>query len=1005
MTSSSSHRSLPDYAKSRRQLRRSRIQDALRLERGRIDVQLHRDRLLQILGELATRPDRDFGQLTEIQVETVVSVALTELAEPPEDRAYVLLECISILMQDGQFARVKLLGKRLASASHQLSPKRPRLRAVVNAIGSALSDRRPFAIDLLKRQLDPQGTTTYAEADYRQARIDLALTGCVEQFLTHSDASTAIRLSQIIDGVNDPLAHAALAAVVGWAQALAKASPLGLLQASDSTYDSSELVEYVETRGIDLLFPSQIGVVNDGLTSDRSLTVSLPTSSGKTLMAEFRIAAALQRHPGSKVIYVAPYRLLARQVARELKQGLSKLGHAVQDLGSGFDLEAPDEFGDVVVCTPERLDALLRRATKDQACGALFAECSVLVFDEMHLLGRSGRGPRFEMILARMRVKYPDMPLLLLSAASQGVDEIAQWLTDGRVSTGSRRPTGTIEVAWRPNGQFAQRVDRRQPSIVGELARTTKPLKDAAGLMGRLTSEYIPALAVCTQRAHSESLAQTIVETDPIGCRAWVENLSSAQRVALSEVVESVSQILGEKHPLVGCLQNGVAFHHAGVPAYLLSLIEDLSRQGVLKAVAATTTVAEGADLPFRTVVIPHLNFQGRTGKLERDLYLNIIGRAGRVNVSVEGLVVILDSSAQTLRTHISSTLWTLSASSRVRGQLPEISAFPRTPEELAWLGEFESQVIGWLGDGASYVENQPEVLASATFSGSLGNSSERRLVAGLTGEVLKSLERSGFALAASPYRLTESGERARVTGLSSGSVARLNRVVSAGDQPGGWIDGLRSAHALGEAERSSVAATVFESVEAFSSSLWLRRHFKQDGARTEYLMSFAAGDADDHLSDPLFWSEVSLVSGWVAGKPFADLHELLPVFGGNGLFGSAEPSSRVSDVAEYVAKIAYPGSWTWSAAVSLLNADRAAPRPWISSCIEFGVPSETGVELISSWGISRPGAIRLSELSSPAWPHAIPILMDLHVGKLGAELTPLDRSRFGQMVEQLERD
>ena len=125
-------------------------------------------------------------------------------------------------------------------------------------------------------------------------------------------------------------------------------------------------------------------------------------------------------------------------------------------------------------------------------------------------------------------------------------------------------------------------------------------------------------------------------------------------------------------------MESGVAFHHAGVPTHVLQQVESLAQRRLLRIVCATTTVAEGADLPFRVVVIPHLNFPGPSRRLDRDLYQNIIGRAGRANVSVEGLVFILDSDARTLTNVVRSSLWRNTTADRVRGRQGDVSADAR---------------------------------------------------------------------------------------------------------------------------------------------------------------------------------------------------------------------------------------------------------------------------------------------------------------------------------------
>ena len=991
----------PDFAQSRRQLRRARVQNALTMRPRGVNRRTHRDRLLEPLALERLDRDTSFEDLGEDQVETLVAIALAEIADDPQDRAFILLECLNVLIRDGQFARMKLLAERLRGVARSASDGRPYLRMSISAIASSLAGSPRHAASDLNRGLGPDAQVDERHRD-DTSRLDLAVAAAIKKALVDGDVSFAHRARDLVTRYGDGLAVSLLDSAIAWHSARTAADPLANLDAADPTFEDKDLAEYIRRRGIEVLFPSQITAVEAGLTSDEALTVSLPTSSGKTLLAEFKIAATLKRHPDATVIYVAPYRLLSRQVTREFQRRLSRLGHAVQDLGSGYDLETPGQFGDVLVCTPERLDALLRQAASDSTAADVLSRCRLIVFDEMHLIGRAGRGPRFEMLLTRLKLRYADSRFLALSAASQGVDGVAAWLTEGRLTRGARRPTGTIEVAWLTDGKLVQRVERRAATEVGELRRSGKALDDAALLIARLSTDYRPVLAVCTQRAYAEKLASLLVEGDPMGNRLWIEQLTADQADRLDDAVEIVSAMMGPRHPLTQCLRSGVGFHHAGVPSLILGIIEDLATNRVLRAVSATTTVAEGADLPFRAVVIPHLNFQSSTRKLERDLYLNIIGRAGRVNVAMEGIVFILDSSAATLRGYINQNLWTTTAVGRVRGQLVSITQTPRTPDENAWYGEYESQILGWLGDGNSYHQEQAVHLAAGTYTHHSGNPAERRYVEDLTQGVLESLEERGFAVAGSPYRLTDRGERARLTGLSSYSVARLETAVAAGNT--GWLPTLSNSVSLNMSQLEQIARIVFESTETMMNSLWLRRARKTDAAQITYLADFAQMRAEEHLESETFWAEVNALALWIGGESLADIAETMPVFGRTGLFGSSDESSRVSDVAEYVARIGFPGSWTWTAAHTLAREIYQLTSPaWISAAVEYGAPNETAVALMR-WGrLSRPGALQLADDIGPSWATAAEALSQ--GDGLGLQLTTFDQNRLQNFRAQLQRD
>jgi replicative superfamily II helicase len=215
-----------------------------------------------------------------------------------------------------------------------------------------------------------------------------------------------------------------------------------------------------------------------------------------------------------------------------------------------------------------------------------------------------------------------------LSAASQGADDVSQWLTGTDAIAGANRPTGTLEIVWETDGTLKQRVDPR-PTTVAELNRRA-PSDDAAALIVRLIPRYSPVLAVEPMRQWAESLSKKVVKLSEVEGLEWRDSLSEAQSHALNAAIEEVKALLGDGHPLAQYMEMGVAFHHAGVPTQVRQQVEHLASEGLMRVVCATTTVAEGADLPFKAVVLPHLNFPGATGRLDRDLYQNIIGRAGR---------------------------------------------------------------------------------------------------------------------------------------------------------------------------------------------------------------------------------------------------------------------------------------------------------------------------------------------------------------------------------------
>lgn len=999
----------PDFLLSRRQLRRSRLQDALGLLREGVNVGRHRDRLLEQLARAADEPVLEFDSLPPSTVDLVVSLALADVEEKAADALGVVLLCVRVLAADGQFARLNVLAERLSTLSRRLVIERPYLATATEALALVLRSRERPAQRLLEERLGITGDrAVQAVARSREQLDDLLIAATLRTVLANDEATFAERARQAALERQDGLLLAYVEAVLSWHGAASSARPSGVLPAADETFRLPVLTNYLEQRGIHVLYPAQIMAIQGGATLDQDRVVSLPTSSGKTLVAEFRIAAALTRHPYTRALYVAPYRLLARQVARSFRQGLSTLGFTVRDLGSGFDPsfepDMPGGLPDVSICTPERLDALLRVAATENAAGAqandLFVSTQVLVFDELQLVGRPGRGPRFELVLTRLRAKYPGMCFLGLSAAGQGADDVARWLTGEIAIAGASRPTGTLEIVWESDGALKQRVDPR-PTTVAEIPRT-RPLDDAAKLILRLNARYMPVLAIEPSRPLAESLAKRLVDLTPSAGAEWRDGLTAPQVESLQTAIEEVKALLGEDHPLARYMENGIAFHHAGVPTHVLQQVERLAAARLLRVVCATTTVAEGADLPFRVVVIPHLNFPGSSGRLDRELYLNIIGRAGRANVSVEGLVFLLNSNARTLRQVIRTSLWGTTTADRVRGRLGEVGITSRNIEEWTAYNDAQSQIMGWLGDGDSYVEDQALNFVAKTLSWQQASGPERVGIKSLVTDALDDLETRGYAHAASPYRLTARGRSARLTGLSAPTVSRLERAVGRGRD--GWLLDLIGVRLLSPAMAEQLARLVLEGMEVVEESLWLRRGASTESAKFEALAKLAAGEDREFYASAEYEIDVKLLTAWILGKSYRDIARMAPVYArANSLFGGTHEPKRTSDATEYIGRLTYPTSWVWTGARVLAGELNEALPSFVRDALAAGLPSQAATQLVALGSVTRPAAFAVTAMTGHDWPAVVDWLAsDIQDDLQVMGLTSLDQERMLSLAERI---
>ncbi|MEK6978100.1 MAG: DEAD/DEAH box helicase, partial [Candidatus Hydrothermarchaeota archaeon] len=158
-----------------------------------------------------------------------------------------------------------------------------------------------------------------------------------------------------------------------------------------------EAVALLEEEGIVELYPPQEEAVRKGILAlERSFLVSVPTASGKTLIAELLMLRSLLER-GGKCLYIVPLRALASEKAEEFKR-YERLG--IRCAISTGDYDTTDSWlaeYQIVVTTSEKADSLLRHNAP------WLRDVKVLVADEIHLIHDAGRGPTLEVTIARLR--------------------------------------------------------------------------------------------------------------------------------------------------------------------------------------------------------------------------------------------------------------------------------------------------------------------------------------------------------------------------------------------------------------------------------------------------------------------------------------------------------------------------------------------------------------------------------------------------------------------------
>lgn len=403
---------------------------------------------------------------------------------------------------------------------------------------------------------------------------------------------------------------------------------------------ADELLESFKARYAFPLDDFQLRAIS-AILDGKSVIVSAPTGSGKTLVAEFAIHAAL--HRGRRIAYTTPLKALSNQKYADFGRqwGAENVGILTGDVK--VNPRAP-----VVVMTTE----ILRNMFYSGGLPGL----DTVVLDECHYMGDEGRGTVWEEII----VNCPkDVALVALSATVRNVNEIADWI--GLV----HRPIVAVTHPHRPvplqylvadlsgeihtydavrHGKVRLLGEERDSGGYNDRGRWyTRRVVDPTVMLDELESRgWLPAIYFIFSRAGCERAMETVLaEGKPLLSREQRRQVDEAIREQIGENPTIAESPLNQT--IFQALGMGVGLHHAGILPTVKRFTELLFERGLCKVVFATETMSLGIHMPAKSVVLQSLTKRTDRGfrSLTHNELTQMAGRAGRRGIDPEGKCVM----------------------------------------------------------------------------------------------------------------------------------------------------------------------------------------------------------------------------------------------------------------------------------------------------------------------------------------------------------------------------
>lgn len=469
----------------------------------------------------------------------------------------------------------------------------------------------------------------------------------------------------------------------------------------------------------ELLPPQRTALLEQGLLDQAktAIVVDLPTSGGKTLLAQFRILQALNQFDVDRgwVAFVAPTRALSAQLTRRLRRDFEPINVRVEQLTAAVEVDAFEEQllsdveqpFDVLVATPEKLSLVIRNKKVDRPM-------ALVVMDEAHNLENDDRGLRIEFLLATVKRDCPKANFLLLMPYVESSESIARWLAQD-ISAGQAISLGT--TPWKPNeriiGLYRAVVDDSQYAgwhLTYETLTATEKAMSLHGThrVGGVKPINVPRSQVLSKNKQKSFGLQTVAIAAAMSAHgrgtsiAVANNITTVWKMAreaarslppldtVSDDIRLVQDFLrteiSPEFELVEMLDHGIGVHHAGLSDDVRALMEWLTENRRLRMLCATSTIAQGINFPVSSIFLASRFMPQGQKSVEmstRDFW-NLAGRAGRIEHDSVGVVGLAEGeNREALLNFISrntgalvSRLVTLLNKLSEQGQLAQLSEF-----------------------------------------------------------------------------------------------------------------------------------------------------------------------------------------------------------------------------------------------------------------------------------------------------------------------------------------
>lgn len=377
----------------------------------------------------------------------------------------------------------------------------------------------------------------------------------------------------------------------------------------------------------------------------RVLSVSAPTSAGKSFIVKRWIFEAMTAGDEFTAVYIVPTRALISEVSSDLSaECRTRAGDDINVITLPNQSGVAELGKKIMVFTQERYQLLMERFAPS-------LRIDLLIVDEAQQVDSGARGVLLRQVIDFSLYRHPDLQLIFCSALTDNPGALQPSLAaEGPPKTiRSEQITVNQNLFWvsqvprKPRNWNVELVLDGTPKEFGVLeleASPTHETKKLSFIAHSMADSEDGNLIYVNSASDAEKVCSQLAQLEADS--AQTGQLSANLSRELDDLAELITKSLHKKFCLAPLLKHRVAFHYGNIPQLIRTEVERLFDAGALRFLACTSTLLEGVNLSCRNIFIRGPK-KGRGNPMSLGDFWNLAGRSGRWGREFEGNIFCID--------------------------------------------------------------------------------------------------------------------------------------------------------------------------------------------------------------------------------------------------------------------------------------------------------------------------------------------------------------------------